>query len=124
MWSYILVDKAAPPEVKQAMVQQRQNITGPNGLQQKDDMENWFIQTRYSRGYMTRWGLRQNNQLGMGRPSLHGPTEFGLPGMFHQGPTDANYRAFFKRWAEVMEARSWDEMRIKNSPTMELAAVK
>src|SRR5262249_43834303 len=66
MWSYILVDKNAPPEVKAEIVKSRQRISGPNGIQQKDDMENWFIQTRYSKGLMTRWGLRQNNQLAMG----------------------------------------------------------
>lgn len=113
MWSGILVDKNAPPEVKEAIIQDRQRTSGPNGMQQTDDMENWYIQTRYSKGYTTRWRLRQNNQLGMSRPSLHGPTAFGLPGMFHHSPTDANYRQFFDRWAKVMEARSWDEMRIK-----------
>ena len=81
---------------------------------QKDDMENWYIQTQYSKGHMTRRGLRQNNQLGMSRQSLHGPSTFGLPGMFHPQPTDENYRRFFQRWAEVMEARDWDEMRITN----------
>ena len=113
MWSGILVDKAAPPEVKEAIVRDRQRTSGPNGFQQKDDMENWYIQTRYSKGYTTRWRLRQNNQLGMYRPSQHGPSTFGLPGMFHRQPTDANYRQFFERWAQVMEAKSWDEMRTK-----------
>ena len=83
MWSYILVDKNAPQEVKDAIILGRQRISGPNGMQQKDDMENWYIQTRYSKGFTTRWRLRQNNQLGMSRPSLHGPSNFGLPGMFH-----------------------------------------
>jgi hypothetical protein len=67
---------------------------------------------------MTRWALRQNNQLGMSKPSLHGPTEFGLPGMFHPQPTDENYRRFFRRYREVMEAKSWDELLIKDSPTV------
>jgi phenylpropionate dioxygenase-like ring-hydroxylating dioxygenase large terminal subunit len=112
MWSYILVDKNAPPEIKQQMVLDRQRISGPNGIQQKDDLENWYIQTRYSKGYTTRWRLRQNNQLGMSKPSVHGPSSFGLPGMFHPYPTDANYRYFFERWAQVMEAKSWDDMRV------------
>jgi nitrite reductase/ring-hydroxylating ferredoxin subunit len=113
MWSGVLVDKKAPPELKEAMVKNRlMQSSGPNGFVAKDDMENWYIQTRYSKGRTTRTRLRQNNQLGMHRPSLHGPTAFGLPGMFHRNPTDANYRAFFDRWAQVMEAGTWDEMRI------------
>ena len=115
MWSYILVDKDAPPEVKEEFVLSRQRISGPNGMQQNDDMENWYIQTRYSRGYMTRWGLRQNNQLGMSKPSVHGPSTFGLPGMYHPQPTDENYRRFFERYAQVMEAKSWDEMPIEDT---------
>jgi phenylpropionate dioxygenase-like ring-hydroxylating dioxygenase large terminal subunit len=118
MWSYIFVDKAMPPEVKDAAVRYHERRWGPNGMIQKDDMENWYIQTRYSKGTMTRWALRQNNQLGMSKPSLHGPTEFGLPGMFHPQPTDENYRRFFRRYREVMEAKGWDELMIKDSPTV------
>ena len=117
MWSYILVDKDAPPEVKEATVLARQRISGPNGIQQKDDMENWFIQTRYSKGFQTRWGLRQNNQLGMSKPSLDGPSTFGVPGMFHPHPTDENYRRFFAHYRKVMEAKSWADIRFEGSPT-------
>jgi phenylpropionate dioxygenase-like ring-hydroxylating dioxygenase large terminal subunit len=111
MWSYVLVDKNAPSEVKEAMVLGRERISGPNGMQQKDDMENWFIQTRYSKGTMTRWGLRQNNQLAMYRPSVDGPSTYGLAGNFHAAPTDENYRRFFEHYGMVMEARDWDELR-------------
>ncbi len=114
MWSYILVDKAAPPEVKEAMVRFHERRWGPNGMIQKDDMENWYVQTQYSKGTMTRMKLRHNAQLGMSKPSLHGPSAFGLPGMWHPEPTDENYRRFYHRWAAVMEAKDWDEMRIEN----------
>jgi hypothetical protein len=110
MWSYVLVDKNAPSEVKEAMIVGRERISGPNGMQQKDDMENWFIQTRYSKGTMTRWGLRQNNQLGMYRPSVDGPSTYGLAGNFHAAPTDETYRRFFEHYRMVMEARDWDEL--------------
>jgi len=110
MWSYVLVDKNAPSEVKEALVAARERISGPNGMQQKDDMENWFIQTRYSKGTMTRWGLRQNNQLGMYRPSVDGPSTYGLAGNFHAAPTDETYRRFFEHYRMVMEARDWDEI--------------
>ena len=114
MWSYILVDKASPPEVKEAAVRFHERRWGPNGMIQKDDMENWYIQTQYSKGHMTRTKLLHNAQLGMSKPSLHGPSSFGLPGMWHPEPTDENYRRFYERWAAVMDARDWDEMRIKD----------
>jgi phenylpropionate dioxygenase-like ring-hydroxylating dioxygenase large terminal subunit len=110
IWSYVIVDKNAPDEVKEAIVVARERISGPNGIQQKDDMENWFIQTRFSKGMMTRWALRQNNQLGMSRPSVDGPSTFGLPGNFHSAPTDENYRRFFEHYRAVMEAGDWDAL--------------
>ena len=114
MWSYIFVDKDAPPAVKAAMGRYHELRWGPNGLIQKDDMENWNIQTTYSKGHMTRTRLRQNNQLAISTPSLHGPSTFGLPGMWHPEPTDENYRRYFQRWSEVMEAKDWDDMRVTN----------
>ncbi len=114
MWSYILVDKAAPPEVKEGAVRYHERRWGPNGMIQKDDMENWYILTQYSKGLMTRTRLRQNAQLGMSTPSEHGPTKFGLPGMWHPEPSDENIRRFYERWANVMRARDWDEMRVAN----------
>jgi phenylpropionate dioxygenase-like ring-hydroxylating dioxygenase large terminal subunit len=121
MWSYIIVDKKLSPELKAQAVRFHERRWGPNGMIQKDDMENWFVQTRYSKGFMTRWALHQNNQLGMTKPSVHGPSAFGLPGMFHPQPTDANYRAYFQRYSEIMEAKSWDDLRIENSPTVAAA---
>jgi phenylpropionate dioxygenase-like ring-hydroxylating dioxygenase large terminal subunit len=110
MWSYVLVDKAAPQEVKDEAVRYHERKWGPNGLIQKDDMENWFVLTQYTKGHMTRRALRQNAQLNLAEPSLHGPSEFGLPGMFHPSPTDENIRRFYDRWAKVMAARDWDAM--------------
>ena len=78
-------------------------------------MENWYIQTRYSKGFMTRWGLRQNNQLAMSNPVIDGPSTFGVTGNFHAHPTDENYRRFFERYGQVMKAESWDELRAMKS---------
>jgi phenylpropionate dioxygenase-like ring-hydroxylating dioxygenase large terminal subunit len=114
MWSYVLVDKAAPPEVKEAAARYHERNWGPNGYIQKDDMENWYVQTQYSKGLMTRTNLRQNAQLRMSTPAIHGPSEFGLPGMFHPVPTDENIRRFYGRWSEVMQAKDWDELRTTN----------
>jgi phenylpropionate dioxygenase-like ring-hydroxylating dioxygenase large terminal subunit len=115
MWSFILVDMDAPPEVKEAAVRYHEGRWGPNGLIQKDDMENWFILTQYSKGLMTRTRLRQNAQLAMSRPSLDGPSTFGLPGNFAETPTDENIRRFYGHWSRVMQARDWDEILASRS---------
>jgi len=114
MWSWFLVDKDAPPEVKAAFARGEELARGPGGMIQKDDMENWAIQTRYSKFHMTRKRLVFNAQLGLSMPPLHGPSSFGLPGMWSPSPTDANIRSFYYRWAEVMAGKDWDDIRIKN----------
>ena len=104
-----------PSEVKEAIVARPRAISGPNGMQQKDDMENWFIQTRYSKGTMTRWGLRQNNQLGMSSPSWMAPRP-SAAGNFHASPTDENYRRFFEHYRPGYGRRSWDELLAMQKP--------
>ncbi len=114
MWSWFLVDKNAPAEIKAAFARGEELARGPGGMIQKDDMENWAIQTQYSKYHMTRTRLTFNAQLGLSQASLHGPTSFGLPGMFDSSPTDANIRGFYYRWADVMAAKDWGELRIDN----------
>jgi len=38
---------------------------------------------------------------------------FGLPGLFTSISSDENHRMFYRRWAEYMEAESWDELRVR-----------
>ncbi len=114
MWSYFLVDKAAPQAVKDAMARYYEHWYGPGGMTQKDDMENWYVLTRWTKGHMTR-KLRLNAQLGLGKPPLDGPSTFGLPGLWAPSYSDENTRRFYQRWAEVMQARAWDDLRVKDT---------
>jgi ethylbenzene dioxygenase alpha subunit len=112
MWSYFIVDKKAPPEVKEEYARQFETIYGPAGIVQKDDMENWYILTQYSKGTMTR-RTRLNAQLGTGE-KLHGPSapNIGMPGIWVRDITDENTRIFYRRWAEVMDAKTWSDMAV------------
>jgi phenylpropionate dioxygenase-like ring-hydroxylating dioxygenase large terminal subunit len=112
MWSYFLVDRAAPQEVKDAVARYYEHWYGPGGMTQKDDMENWYVLTRWTKGHMTR-KMRLNNQLGMGEPVLDGPSTFGLPGLWAPNYSDENTRRYYQRWAEMMDARTWDELRVR-----------
>ena len=38
-------------------------------------------------------------------------TAFGMPGLFTPIYSDENHRMFYKRWAEFMEAKDWDELQ-------------
>ena len=116
IWSYFLVDKVAPPEVKKEFLRYYARWYGPAGITQKDDMENWRWQAWSSKGERAReydfnYQLRQSER---GEHLIHGPSKFGLPGYFHHYVTDETFRRFHLRWAEVMDAKDWSDIRIAN----------
>ena len=98
--------------LKDALASYYEHWYGPGGMTQQDDMENWYNLTIASKGPMAR-KLPLNYQMRISEPPLHGPSTFGLPGLFAQNYNDENHRRFYRRWAEVMEARDWDEMRVR-----------
>jgi phenylpropionate dioxygenase-like ring-hydroxylating dioxygenase large terminal subunit len=113
MWSYFIVDKNAPPEVKNEWARSFETMYGPAGMVQKDDMENWYILTQYSKGTMTR-RTPLNAAMRLGEPVVHGPSapNIGMPGLWHPDYTDENTRIFYHRWAEMLTAKSWDDLRV------------
>ena len=81
-------------------------------------MENWYNLTIASKGPMART-LPLNYQLFKSTPPIHGPTEFGLPGLFTPIYSDENHRRFYRRWGEFMDAKDWDELRPRESARLE-----
>jgi phenylpropionate dioxygenase-like ring-hydroxylating dioxygenase large terminal subunit len=109
IWTYFLVDRDAPPEVKTELADYYGHWYGPGGMTQQDDMENWFNLTIASKGPMAR-KLPLNYQMRLGEEPTNGPATYGLPGLFTPIYSDENHRRFYQRWAEMMEARDWDEL--------------
>jgi phenylpropionate dioxygenase-like ring-hydroxylating dioxygenase large terminal subunit len=109
IWTYFLVDHDAPIEVKDAIASYYEHWYGPGGMTQQDDMENWYALTKASKGPVART-LDLNYQMRLSEPPLHGPTEFGMPGLFAQNYSDENHRRYYQRWSEVMAAKDWGEM--------------
>ena len=112
IWTYFFVDKDAPTEVKDALGSYYEHWYGPGGMTQQDDMENWYTLTISSKGPMAR-KLDLNYQMRLSEPPLHGPSTFGLPGLFAHNYSDENHRRFYQRWAEYMEAKDWGELRVR-----------
>ena len=105
IWAWTFVDKAAPPEVKEA---QRINVTqtfSTAGTWEQDDMDNWIQVTRSGRGAASR-RIPANFQMGMGHETTH-PDFPGRVGEFY---SDINQRYMYERWAELMAAESWEEV--------------
>jgi phenylpropionate dioxygenase-like ring-hydroxylating dioxygenase large terminal subunit len=107
MWRVYFVDKAAPEEVKRYLRSYYIRYSGPGGMTEQDDMENWNYASAASRGTIARkFPYHYKAGLRLGRPSEE------VPGLVTEHPitTEQNPRALYKRWAEFMDADDWAEL--------------
>ncbi len=109
LWTYYFVDRDAPQEIKDAIIANEVLWTGPGGLTQQDDMENWANLTAASKGPIAR-RLPYNYEMRLSDAPIHGPTEFGLPGLMTPLLSDENHRRYYQRWSELMDAPTWDDL--------------
>jgi uncharacterized linocin/CFP29 family protein len=79
--------------------------SGPGGLTEQDDMENWNYASEASKGVIAR-RYPYNYQMGMGFEE----TRDDWPGQISQGISEQNQRGFYKRWSELMAGKSWHEL--------------
>jgi phenylpropionate dioxygenase-like ring-hydroxylating dioxygenase large terminal subunit len=113
-WRWYLVDADAPAEVKDFLRQYYIRYSGPSGLTEQDDMENWNYAHAASRGTIARQ-YPYNYEMGLGRGTSafedHG---LKLPGVINDvteaNASEHNQRGFYTRWRQLMEAESWGEI--------------
>lgn len=105
-WRWCLVDKDAPREVKDLLRHHFMRYSGPAGLTEQDDMENWNYAAEASRGTIAR-RYPYNYEMGRG---YERPLEGVRGALFTDETTEQNQRGFYQRWAQFMEAASWDEL--------------
>jgi len=106
-WRYYLVDKDAPDEVKDILRRYNISYSGPAGLTESDDLENWSAATAASKGFMARRSY-YNFQQGLG----HSVPYEAVPGCVWAGHeySEQNQVIFLKRWREFMEGRTWPQL--------------
>ena len=101
------MDKDAPQEVKDFLRHYYIRYSGPGGLTEQDDMENWNYAQSASTGVIAR-RHHYNYEMGLG----HGDPDFQdnglrLPGMVldttEARAGEQNQRAFYSRWSALME---------------------
>ncbi|MEZ5410149.1 MAG: aromatic ring-hydroxylating dioxygenase subunit alpha [Acidimicrobiales bacterium] len=106
VWRWYLVDADAPPEVADWLRRYYLRYSGPGGLVEQDDMENWDYATEASRGPIAR-RYPYNYQLGLGMTqpsSLRGAVESDY------FMTEENARNFYRRWGEFVRGDSWSAL--------------
>ncbi|MDE0214622.1 MAG: aromatic ring-hydroxylating dioxygenase subunit alpha [Deltaproteobacteria bacterium] len=101
IWSYCVVDKDAPPEIKTAMRRHLTQTFGPSGNLEQDDMNNWEQCTGTARGVIAR-RYPQNIQAHLGHEEKSGAFGGGK-----------RLRQFYARWAMMMGAESWGDVDLE-----------
>lgn len=97
VWAWVLVERAAPPDVKDAIRLHCLRRFGPGGTWEQDDADNWMQATQASRGVAAR-RVPLNYRMGLGHESEHPD----LPGRVGPFFSDTCQRNFYRRWAELL----------------------
>jgi phenylpropionate dioxygenase-like ring-hydroxylating dioxygenase large terminal subunit len=104
IWSWAVVDKAAPAEIKDVMRFVSQYRFSPSGVFEQDDMDNWIQVTGAAKSFI---GRRHpaNYQMRGNEP----PFAIGLPGEIKSRFSDNNQMALYIHWAKMLQARDWSD---------------
>jgi hypothetical protein len=107
-WRYLVADRKAPKEVKEAIRKHQTNELGPSGNVEQDDEDNYIACTASGRMWKGRL-YPANIQLKLGREQSN---EL-FPGKAVEGHGELNQRDFYYRWSEIMGASGWSQISIK-----------
>ena len=128
VWRFFFVDRDAPQAVKNFLRDYYIRYSGPAGMTEQDDMENWNYAHAASRGVIAR-RYPYTYEMGLG----HAVEDFEFDGFRMPGrvidittiqSSEEPMRNLYGRWAQFMEAASWDELMPwrRNAPREAVAA--
>jgi 3-phenylpropionate/trans-cinnamate dioxygenase subunit alpha len=106
VWSWVFIDRAAPPEVKKAIRLAGVRGFGPSGTFEQDDMDNWQECTRTCRGMIARQ-MPLNTQMGLGHDRFD-PALSAWASEYRY--SENNHRHFYRRWSELVTGTPWAEL--------------
>jgi 3-phenylpropionate/trans-cinnamate dioxygenase subunit alpha len=111
VWAWVFADKAAPPEVKEAIRLAGVRVFGPSGTFEQDDMDNWQGCTQTGRGVVAR-RYSLSYEMGLGHERFD--EDLGALASDYRY-SESNHRGFYRRWAQLMAADSWAEITVNGS---------
>lgn len=105
IWKWIFVPKNAPQVVKDTMRHYLLRYTGPAGMVEQDDFENWGAAQIGAESPLAR-RLPMNYQLRLGDNAKWAWPEpwIGAGALVDEGVSEHAQRVFYDRWAEMMTA--------------------
>jgi phenylpropionate dioxygenase-like ring-hydroxylating dioxygenase large terminal subunit len=104
-WRFFLVDADAPAEVKNFLRHYYMRYSGPAGMTEQDDMENWLYATRASMGTVAR-RYPFNYQQSLHATKMNDP----VPGEVSKQVSEHIARGFYRAWASYMDAAPWEQI--------------
>lgn len=104
VWTWTILDRSMPDDVKEAQRLYNLRTFGPSGIFEQDDGENWSECQAISHGFITNQ-VSLNYQMGLGSEREDGV----YPGKTSELYSDAAGRAFYARWRELMNTPAWHE---------------
>jgi phenylpropionate dioxygenase-like ring-hydroxylating dioxygenase large terminal subunit len=105
VWAWVLVDKDAPPEVKEAHRVGVSRTFSPAGIFEQDDGENWAEIQRILSGSQARRG-RLNVQMGKG----HEFEDPEYPGRINRVYSETAARSFYAHWLRLLSGATWNDL--------------
>jgi hypothetical protein len=114
VWRWFFVDRDAPIEVKNFLRDYYIRYSGPGGMTEQDDMENWNYAHAASRGTIARRHPYTYEQ-GIGTAVENFEWQgLRVPGhvvdITDVRSSEEPARNLYRRWAAFMQAESWDEL--------------
>lgn len=118
LFTWVVVNKSASDEIKEMWRKGAMITFSPTGVFEMDDGENWEYCTKTAKGRVT---ARQDLYVGLGADTLQTETE--LPANVYKGQlNEANSRAYYQFWGDLLKAKSWSEMPNRNVGKTEAGA--
>ena len=105
IWSWAIVDRASPPEIKDVMRFVSQYRFSPTGVFEQDDMDNWVQVTGAARSVIGR-RFPANYQMSLSKDTA----ESDLRGRLASRWSDSNQLSLYLHWAKLLEAKNWSEI--------------
>jgi phenylpropionate dioxygenase-like ring-hydroxylating dioxygenase large terminal subunit len=102
VWRFYLVDRDAPDRVKDFLRHYYMRYSGPGGMTEQDDMENWNYATAASSGTIARRYPYNYQQ------SLHAAQPDGPGIMRTQQINEQNSRDFYRRVVDYLNGSDWN----------------
>lgn len=115
-WRFFLVDADAPDSVKDFLRRYYMRYSGPAGMTEQDDMENWLYATRASTGTIARrhdFNYQQSLHAARLNPVVHG---LQIRGEVVTQISEHMARGFYRRWHSYMSEAPWTTLLGDDDP--------